>query len=182
MLESWANGSGEIGCYEEGAQRNVIERNRLYDNEGNGIVVSGGDGNVLRNNLIYRHGLQGINVEIGGKGGNPTDAQRRAEGNQIFHNTVTGSKREGVAVNREARDTAVVNNIVYANGNGIYNVGTATDLRANLTTDPGFVEAGDADRTDLPIPPAPVALLEPGPAASRGQPHRRVARAARVAP
>ena len=147
FLEDWYNGSGDIGCRSESNQNNIVEKNRIYDNDGAGIYSPGGDNNTFQNNLIYRNGQNGITIVMGGTDGGPTGTQRNAYDNKVFFNTIYANSGVGVWLDGGAIGTTLRNNIVFANGGGPLGTtqGVSFTQDHNVTADPFFVDPVSGD-------------------------------------
>jgi hypothetical protein len=72
-----------------------------------------------------------------------------AAGLQVYHNTCYNNSDYGVGVEYTSSPAqTVMNNIVYANGTGLENIGPGPGtpvITNNLTTDPSFVNAAGLD-------------------------------------
>jgi Right handed beta helix region len=137
------------------ADNNIVRNAKVYSNgygkglsgasvcgSGGGGIVLGNDNNSAYNNLVYGN-LSGIEVMWG------TPSATKIYNNTIYNNTPGG----GIIIGSAATDTAVTNNIVWANGGTISNSGTRTVLQTNLMTNPLFVNAAALDFNLLPTSP-----------------------------
>lgn len=113
---------------------NIIRNNRSYDNarigkRGTGILVSGGSGNLVYNNLVWGN-RDGITAQYG-------ESSAR-----LYNNTVFGNSGRGIY--SDVPGTDIRNNIVYQNGSAI--TGTGFTQSFNLVNvDPRFVSSSTAD-------------------------------------
>lgn len=106
---------------------NIVRRNRVYNNGSitnkAGILVSGGNGNMVHHNIVYGH-KHGIRVDY-----NVTNTK-------VFNNTVYGRDfmTGGIAIGTTSTGAIVRNNLVYRTypGNEIDDYGTGTILSNNL--------------------------------------------------
>jgi hypothetical protein len=142
-----------------GADRSLIEGNRVHHNSGFGIQIYNGsypsqptNNNVIRANRVYDNGLGGGGgMTIGG------------DGNLVYNNLVYQNKADGVDIQYGSpSNTKFLNNTMWSNaGSGVYNSGSGTILanniayqntgtqivagsatvQNNLTTNPGFISA-----------------------------------------
>jgi parallel beta-helix repeat protein len=137
----------------------VIENNIVYNNGGKfphtngntgecrildhgiGIVIYGGSGNIIRNNIVYGNVGSGIQIF--------QDLTVSNKPNLVYNNTVYKNQHSGIwsnGVNNTKDITEIKNNIIYLNasrdGTPIAGPGITSN---NLTTDPKFVnpDAGD---------------------------------------
>ncbi len=115
---------------------NDIRYNRSWDNgaagiQGSGIVVSGNN-NLIANNIFWNNLQSGIQI-----GGNS---------NLIYNNTSFSNFGIGISVD-SGNGTLITNNIIYANGGTIQDLGTGTVQTTNLTTNPLFTNAAADDFT-----------------------------------
>jgi parallel beta-helix repeat protein len=133
---------------------NAVRRNRVYNNGANkgvqtdkaGIIVSGGNGNIVHNNLVYGH-KSGIRVDY-----NVTNTK-------VYNNTVYGrdSFSGGIYVGKSSTGAMVSNNLVFQTypGNEIDNFGSSTIISNNLEgVDPKWTNAGNGDFHLQPNSPA----------------------------
>jgi hypothetical protein len=122
---------------------NNIVRNSMFHNNSTatawdaGVGVYTGDNNLVYNNLFWGNPT-GIAVDYG------------ASNSKLYNNTVYGSTGDGgitVAMNANANNTYIQNNIIYQNSQGIVDHGTSTVANHNTanTTDPLFVNAAAHD-------------------------------------
>jgi parallel beta-helix repeat protein len=103
--------------------RNIIRNNRIHDNgiqggSNYGIVVASGDGNSVRDNVIF-----------GNRGGifvYTNSSNTTIDNNTVYNNTPLA----GILV-EQARGTVIRNNVVYSNGTDILDSGTGTILSNN---------------------------------------------------
>lgn len=119
--------------------RNVIRRNRIYNNglshiTAYGLVLDWGQDNLVYNNLIF--GNQG-GVLVYGHSAN----------SQIYNNTIVGNQNEGVAMQYYSSAPIIRNNIVYGNGAAIVDRGGSGTpvIDHNLTANPLFVNRSAND-------------------------------------
>jgi parallel beta-helix repeat protein len=147
FLEDWYNGNSDIGCRSESNQNNLIEKNRIYDNDGAGIYSPGGDSNTFQNNLIYQNKENGISIVMGGTDGGPSGTQRNAYDNKVFFNTIYVNSGVGVWLDAGAVSTTLRNNVAYQNAatNWITTLAINTAQDHNLTLDPLFVNPAGGD-------------------------------------
>jgi parallel beta-helix repeat protein len=114
--------------------RNVIRRNRIYNNgltkaASYAVVLAWGDDNLVYNNLIYAN-----------KGG--VQVYTESSGAGVYNNTIVGNRDEGIALQYFRTAPTVKNNIVYGNGSAIVNYGGLSGtpvIDHNLTSNPLFV-------------------------------------------
>ena len=138
-------------AFGQSANNNTIRNNILHDitRSGDtrvwGIVVGSGSDNSVYNNVIYNVGIAGY----GNAGINVFSGSRA----RIYNNTIYGSRAAGIYA-FSGSQTQIVNNIIYGNAGGnLLNYNSDTYIANNLTSDPGFVNAGGADfrlRADSP--------------------------------
>lgn len=106
---------------------NIVRRSRIYNNGSitnmAGILVSGGNGNMVHHNIVYGH-KYGIRVDY-----NVTNTK-------VFNNTVYGRDfmTGGISIGATSTGVIVRNNLVYRTypGNEIDDYGTGTILSNNL--------------------------------------------------
>jgi hypothetical protein len=124
------------------------------DSGGYGIIIFGGTGNIIRNNIIYGNFLNETWGERQGQWGifvhpwSPTNAGP----NLIYNNTIynhNGPNAAGITVLPEGQWSAfggsvVRNNISYLNGTAL-NVGAGHTQSNNFTSDPKFVNPSARD-------------------------------------
>jgi len=128
---------------------NTVRRNRIYNNgsltDKAGLIICGGDGNVVHHNLVYGH-KYGIRADY-----NVTNTK-------IYNNTVYGRDfmTGGISIGTTSAGAVVRNNLVYRTypGNEIDDYGTGTTLSNNLEgLAPNWVNADNGDfhlRSDSP--------------------------------
>ena len=158
-MDSYNNGvSGsnkEHGIY-MASDGNIIDGNRVYDNEAYGIHIYSNkysiSDNIVRNNFVYNNRLRGVMIQ--------------GTGHSFYNNVVYGN---AIGVNIDGANLRVLNNTIYNNNNVcIWNqdgsghkiqnnicYGNASDsiqdssggnaISNNLFTNPGFVNSGAAD-------------------------------------
>jgi parallel beta-helix repeat protein len=116
----------------EYASGNVTIRNvKIHDNN-NGIVMMGGSGNLIYNNLIYDNTYDGVSPYNAGT-------------SSWYNNTIVGNGDHAAIISYSSITATFRNNIFYGNGtDGIDNAagGTLTQS-SNLTANPLFVSSGD---------------------------------------
>lgn len=121
-------------------QNNTFTKNIFYGNGCGGMTVLVGGGHLIANNIFHSH----TGFAQGGPGTNNTlsvGIQMHAYNNTFYNNTGAG-----IILCCGASDSSswrIQNNIVYLSG-GITGFSNAV-VSNNLTTDPGFVNAGAAD-------------------------------------
>ncbi len=106
---------------------NIVRRNRIYNNGSHtdkaGIIISGGNGNLVHHNIVYGH-KYGIRVDY-----NVTNTK-------IYNNSVYGRDfmTGGISIGTTSTGAVVKNNLVYRTypGNEIDDFGTGTTLSNNL--------------------------------------------------
>ena len=150
----YGNPGGGIHAYPGPISNLIIRSNAVYNNNNlgastvGGILVWGGSSSSLvsstqiYNNLVYRNGTSGSGPASGIQVGYYT------QNTKIWNNTVYGNKSYGLQIgyNTTVANTAVQNNISYANVAGNYiNKGASTTYTNNLTTDPKFVNASSSN-------------------------------------
>lgn len=121
----------------------IHNNNRLAASPVGGIIMQGTSSSIISstkifNNLIYRNGTSSSGYASGIR---LSDYVRDTK---IWNNTVYGNKTYGLQIgsNTTTANTAVQNNISYANGAGNYiNKGSSTTYTNNIMTDPKFVSA-----------------------------------------
>ena len=101
--------------------------------DGAGIVLSDLN-NVAYNNLIYEN-RWGVMIFTGGK---------TARSAKVYHNTIY-SNSWGVQILAGSVSTELRNNIIYGNGNTVYDNASGTLASNNVTANPMFVNAGAKD-------------------------------------
>ncbi len=112
-------------------ERNTIEGRKAPDIDGESacLVVSGGGGSIIRRNLCLGQGAQvgkhTFGIQVGIPGTSVTTAQ-------VYHNTITDVRTDGLQVNTGATDTDLKNNLLNLTPNPIYNLGTNTTGARNL--------------------------------------------------
>lgn len=133
----------------------IIRNNRVHDitRTGNGSQVWGilvvGSGNRVYNNLIYNINAGDVNS------GNAGIAVSRSD-NEIYNNTIVNNRSGGIALDENASNTEVRNNIVYGSGGSDFvNRGANTGESNNLFgVDPQFVGASANNFQLRPSSPA----------------------------
>lgn len=166
------------GIYVEG-DYNLIEGCHIHHNAGYGVHVYNGsstydaDYNVIRKNVVHENG-QGTYTHAAGIGicsgvdnlaynnivwGEPIGegfiVSYGATGSSIYNNTIFGNSWQGLYVKDTAYNTAVRNNIFYANLRGpIRDLGNSTMLSHNLDVNPLFVDEAAHDFHLQPTSPA----------------------------
>lgn len=112
------------------AHRNLVERVFVHGHANKpGILLSSGDGNVVKNSISVRN-RKGILVR-----------QRSPNGSKVWNNTTAGNIEEGILIDDPATNTEVKNNVV----DRIVDTAGGTVLAANLTTDPKFVDPSNGN-------------------------------------
>jgi parallel beta-helix repeat protein len=100
------------------------------------LLLSHGSNSAAYNNIIRNQGGScgwGIQLDLG------------VSGAKVYNNTIYANRGAGIYIGNSS-NAVVKNNIVYLNGGGtITNLGSATTLSNNLTTDPIFVSPDSAD-------------------------------------
>jgi hypothetical protein len=152
---------------------NLIEGNDIYGNNGYGVhhnaAVGKGNNNIVRNNRIHHNQIHGIAGNVGGSssyaivfvnGDRNLIANNLIYGNQagilvynnttnamIYNNTITGNREIAIQLEYYGGPPIIKNNIIFNNGDAIVNFGgTGSPVIANnLTGDPGFLNAANAD-------------------------------------
>jgi hypothetical protein len=118
--------------------RNNIIRDftRITSERGDGIILGGGTGNKIYNNLIY-------NIRPNASGSAALHVFD-ADNTEVYNNTVYGNVPPGILVEQYSNGTILRNNISYNNPAGNYvNRGSNTQQSPNLFgTNPLFVSAG----------------------------------------
>ncbi len=116
-------------CFEAGFQGN---------GSGNGFgscIIISGHRNLVANNIGYSNNEHHIVVTHG-------------DDNLIYNNTAYNNGLAGIAVKySDAVGTIIKNNIIFANGSTISDNGTGTITGNNVTSDPSFTDAANADFT-----------------------------------
>ncbi|MBN1676269.1 MAG: right-handed parallel beta-helix repeat-containing protein [Kiritimatiellae bacterium] len=100
-------------------------------NSGAGILVWGGNNNIIRNNIAFGNDGSGITV--------------KGHYNKVVNNTVHGNRRCGVQVESGSANL-IINNIAFGQPKDL-EIGkdVAAAEKTNLTADPGFVDAAGED-------------------------------------
>ncbi|MBN1675034.1 MAG: right-handed parallel beta-helix repeat-containing protein [Kiritimatiellae bacterium] len=135
-----------LHCYNTCAvDDSLVEGNRIWGNGkaywhnssrrvkkgGAGILMWGGDNNIVRNNVVFGNDGCGISV--------------KGHYNKVVNNTVVGNGRRGIEVSQGSGNT-VVNNIAFGQGQNLaLTKDTAAADTPNLTSDPLFVDADGDD-------------------------------------
>jgi parallel beta helix pectate lyase-like protein/uncharacterized protein DUF1565 len=155
------------------SDNNLVEYSRIYDNGKCGIqfydVDGGVDHNIFRYNDVYNngYGLQGgqygttcttglwigagtdtlvYNNLVWKNKGNGIMVGGGAANAQIYNNTIYANGSRGLYINGGAPNAVVKNNISYGNGQaGIYTENSNLILTNNLTSNPLFVDAAQAN-------------------------------------
>jgi len=121
--------------------KNIVRRNRIYNNgpktDKAGIIISGGDGNLVHHNIVYGH-KYGIRIDY-----NVTNTD-------VYNNNVYGRDfmSGGIYVGSTSTWATVRNNLVYQTypGNEIDDFGIGTILSNNLEgVDPKWVDPSHGD-------------------------------------
>ena len=99
----------------------LIEGNRFSGGTGSGMMLTGQNGTVVRNNVVYNMGQSGIRVDTFGAFG--------CRDVQIFNNTVYANKTAGLTINA-TNSIQVSNNLFIGNTSGGSSSGSS-----NLTSD-----------------------------------------------
>jgi parallel beta-helix repeat protein len=138
----YRNAGWGISAYKEsggGVSNNTIRNNFIFQNaalgkRGDGILVSGGSGNAVYNNVVWANEV-GIWVDYG------------ASATTVYHNTVVNNRGEfGIYIGPGATGTFVRNNISRGNTRDIENRGESTTISNNLAgVNPLFVNESAAD-------------------------------------
>jgi parallel beta-helix repeat protein len=135
------NGGFGIHVY-EGSGKNLtanvtIRNNKIYNNGFTerycGMILSTGNGNIAYNNVIYGNYACGIQIDYSMT--NP----------KAIHNTIYGNGQECIYVGSGSRNAEIRNNICYQNRTDIVNNGSGTVQSNNLTSNPMFVDAPNAN-------------------------------------
>jgi parallel beta helix pectate lyase-like protein len=126
-----------------GVNHNTLRYNQVYNNglgpDGSqacrvGVWIGAGTGTLAYNNLIWKN--RGHGIMIGGGAANA----------QVYNNTTSGNGAYGLYINLGALSAVVKNNIVYGNSRaGIYKGVSIATLTNNLTSNPMFVDAAQAN-------------------------------------
>ncbi len=144
-----------------GTHNTIIRRNKIHDNENNGIYLPGASKARVYNNLVYHNGKAGIDVTSGGVIGSPTTEQRTNNDSLIAYNTIFTNTSRGIAVSESnCNRTVIQNNILHGNSasDSIWDAGTGTVKDHNLlATDPLFTNEGTHDFTLQAASPAIIA-------------------------
>jgi len=125
-------------------RNNIVHNNNTVNQDGVGIGIYSGDGNVAYNNIVWGNHI-GIVVDYG------------ATNTKIYNNTsygntsgsLDGDRGDGISIGYVSRGvvgTIVKNNISYGSRNpshAIDNDGANTILSNNFTNDPKFVDAAN---------------------------------------
>jgi len=129
------------------ASYNIVRNNKLHDNAvsggGAGAVLSGGDGNIAYNNLIWNN-RGGILVDYSASNTGVYD-------NTIYANNANGATAPGIQLgyNVGASNTTIRDNIIFGNTAGDIITQSATNTVADHNTlgatDPKFVNASGFD-------------------------------------
>jgi len=151
--EIYNNPGGGMQIYPGPITNLAVRRNSIHDNNSlpsssiGGIIVAQDSGMTTKgveisNNLIYRNGSApshgyspGLQIIWG------------ASGVKVWNNTFYGNQGYGVDIAVPTSGNNVIqNNIVYGNLNpGINDLGTATIMDHNLTSNPGFFSTSTFD-------------------------------------
>jgi len=128
-LETWGT-DGAAGP--DTSHDNLVENNKIYGNTGQcGIYVTGADKNKIIRNIIHNN-TYGIEVVSGGQGGSTTEAQRLAENNMIYNNTIANNSYSGITLRNEANGSKIINNIFYKNGSFELRIDSASSPNLNF--------------------------------------------------
>jgi len=129
------------------ASYNILRNNKVHDNAqsggGSGAVLSGGDGNIAYNNLIWNN-RGGILVDYSASNTGVYD-------NTIYANNASGATAPGIRLgyNVGASNTTIRNNIIFGNAGGDIISQSATNTVADHNTlgatDPMFRNAAGLD-------------------------------------
>jgi hypothetical protein len=131
-----------ITVYNEtgGADNNTLRANKLWGNGWSsdytaGIGLASGSGNKVYNNLVWNN-KQGVQINYGA-------SNSEVHNNTIYNNI--GVEGYGIYVGSGSTNAAIKNNIAYKNQFAIGNLGSASTLANNLTTDPLFMGAASGN-------------------------------------
>jgi parallel beta-helix repeat protein len=119
------------------AGNNVVRNNVVYANNrlggfAFGMILTSGDGNIAYNNIVRDNPSGGIQV-----GSSTTNTK-------IYNNTIYNNSGAGIQIDG-GTGTVVKNNIVHQNATGILNSGSGSVISNNLTANPQFKSAANAD-------------------------------------
>ena len=117
---------------------NIARNNSTHDCCDGGIVIGSGKDNIAYNNIVYEN-QYGIVVGYSG-----------ATNTKIYNNTVYNNLQYGIEIRASSTNAIIKNNIFYLNLTPISDLGIATTLSHNLTSDPKFVNASVFDFTLQP--------------------------------
>lgn len=116
-----ANDGINIGAsFNASSDNALITGNRIHDNiGGSGIRVEGPTGTTIRNNIVFNHAINGINVSVLTTG--PVDT---VENNEVFGNAGTGISISSINVtiqgNRVHHNSRGIEGSVLITGNQVY--------------------------------------------------------------
>lgn len=129
-----------IQLYNSGSYRsdnNKIRYNTFYNMRWRGAVYvqAGTVGNQIYGNVIYNYGTRYIYTEA---------ISVRGSGTKAYNNTIYNTSGASGIVSSSCSSCEIKNNIIRVGGKAIGD-GGGTTISNNLTTDPMFVGAGNAD-------------------------------------
>ncbi len=130
-----------------GSNNNIVRNNYIHDNGGQGILfASGGQNNLLYNNIIVHNGIgpapQTGGIQVGGYGSPSAN-------NGVYNNTVYNNNGNCIEIGGNGpSDNTIRNNICYQNSNDnvVVSSGSGNTIDHNLLgTNPLFVNATAQD-------------------------------------
>ena len=100
-------------------RNSIIENNKIYDNYGNGMLISGSN-LIIKKNIIYNNGMCGLNTARRSDGtDNSIVTGIIIEGNIVYNNNMNNNAADsGLTSNiklSDVKNSSISNNIVYQN-------------------------------------------------------------------
>jgi hypothetical protein len=116
------------------APRATVRKNQIYTVGGSSVsaIDAAGDDFLMVNNFVWGS-YAGLKLSSG------------AANAKIYNNTIVGNTTYGMQLDATSTGVQVINNIVAENGTAQITNNTGATLTTNLTTTPGFANAGAGD-------------------------------------